>query len=248
MKSPGQTLRAAGRAALRVGAREGPRVRPRTLVAPRDHEGRAPRIKASTASAQHGARPVRALTVRLDRSGRALTTAEIYFEHYRASFGNKRMWSPIVVTPPSSSPGDGACCSRRWAKTALPVASTVYTANGLLGEYYHARGRCPPAGRMAAGVLQHPDGPADHRPRADDHGRRHGPSRRRSCAGRTEGGGRELCVVPTICPTCGRTASPAIPAGCPASAGRHPADDRPLSGLRRPRCQTQWDLATTRRS
>src|SRR5690348_10895393 len=30
----------------------------------------------------------------------AVTTAEIYFEHYRASFGNKWMWSPIIVTPP----------------------------------------------------------------------------------------------------------------------------------------------------
>ncbi|ETW24811.1 hypothetical protein MGAST_06330 [Mycobacterium gastri 'Wayne'] len=29
-----------------------------------------------------------------------VTTAEVYFEHYRASFGNKWMWSPIVVTPP----------------------------------------------------------------------------------------------------------------------------------------------------
>ncbi|MHB8533599.1 MAG: hypothetical protein ACYDC2_12850, partial [Solirubrobacteraceae bacterium] len=29
-----------------------------------------------------------------------VTTAEVYVEHYRASFGNKVMWSPIVVTPP----------------------------------------------------------------------------------------------------------------------------------------------------
>ena len=27
-----------------------------------------------------------------------VTTAEVYLEHYRASFGNKMMWAPIVVT------------------------------------------------------------------------------------------------------------------------------------------------------
>jgi hypothetical protein len=70
----------------------------------------------------------------------AVTTAEIYFEHYRASFGNKWMWSPIVVTPPVMIAGIGGVFSRRWAKTALPVTALVYTANGLLGEFFHARG------------------------------------------------------------------------------------------------------------
>ncbi|MFZ0216741.1 MAG: hypothetical protein WAM30_12470 [Candidatus Dormiibacterota bacterium] len=69
-----------------------------------------------------------------------VTTAEIYFEHYRASFGNKMMWSPIVVTPPVIVAGIGGVFSRRWAKTALPVTAAIYTLNGLVGEYYHARG------------------------------------------------------------------------------------------------------------
>ena len=30
--------------------------------------------------------------------------------------------------------------SRKWAKTYLPITALIYTANGLLGEYYHARG------------------------------------------------------------------------------------------------------------
>jgi hypothetical protein len=80
-----------------------------------------------------------------------VTTAEIYFEHYRASFGNKWMWSPIIVTPPVMVAGVMGVFSRRWAKTALPVASLVYTANGLLGEYFHARGvaRRPGGWRLA---------------------------------------------------------------------------------------------------
>ena len=70
----------------------------------------------------------------------AVTTAEIYLEHYRASFGNKMMWSPIIVTPPVMVAGIGGVFSRKWAKTYLPITALIYTANGLLGEYYHARG------------------------------------------------------------------------------------------------------------
>ena len=82
----------------------------------------------------------------------AVTTAEIYLEHYRASFGNKMMWSPIIVTPPVMIAGIGGVFSRKWAKTYLPITAAVYTANGLLGEYYHARGvaRKPGGWRMAS--------------------------------------------------------------------------------------------------
>jgi hypothetical protein len=69
-----------------------------------------------------------------------VTTSEVYLEHYRASFGHKMMWAPVVVTPPVVVAGIGGVFSRRWAKRYLPVAAAIYTANGLLGEYYHARG------------------------------------------------------------------------------------------------------------
>ena len=52
--------------------------------------------------------------------GALVTTAEVYFEHYKASFGNKMMWSPIVVTPPVVIAGIGGVFSERWAKTWLP--------------------------------------------------------------------------------------------------------------------------------
>ena len=82
----------------------------------------------------------------------AVTTAEIYFEHYRASFGNKMMWSPIVVTPPVVVAGIGGVFSRKWAKTWLPLTAGIYTLNGALGEYYHARGvaRRPGGWRLAS--------------------------------------------------------------------------------------------------
>ncbi len=72
--------------------------------------------------------------------GALVTSTEIYFEHYRASFGNKWMWSPIVVTPPVVVAGAAGVFSKRWAKRWLPITSAVYAANGLMGEYFHARG------------------------------------------------------------------------------------------------------------
>jgi hypothetical protein len=84
--------------------------------------------------------------------GALVTTAEIYFEHYKASFGNKMMWSPIVVTPPVVVAGIGGVFSRKWAKTWLPLTAGIYTLNGVVGEYYHARGvaRKPGGWRLAS--------------------------------------------------------------------------------------------------
>jgi hypothetical protein len=81
-----------------------------------------------------------------------ITTAEVYLEHYKASFGNKWMWSPVLVTPPVVVAGVGGVFSRRWAKTALPAAAAVYALNGLAGEYFHARGvaRKPGGWRLAS--------------------------------------------------------------------------------------------------
>ena len=82
----------------------------------------------------------------------AVTTAEIFLEHYKASFGNKWMWSPILVTPPVVVAGVGGVFSRKWAKTALPITAAIYTVNGLMGEYFHARGvaRKPGGWKMAS--------------------------------------------------------------------------------------------------
>jgi hypothetical protein len=88
-----------------------------------------------------------------------VTTSEVYIEHYRASFGNKMMWSPIVVTPPVVIAGVAGVYSKRWAKTALPVASAIYMLNGLIGEYYHARGVARRPGGFAQASYNIPMGP-----------------------------------------------------------------------------------------
>ena len=69
-----------------------------------------------------------------------ITTIEVYYEHYRGGFGNKMMWSPIVVTPPVVLAGIGGIFSKRTAKTALPISAAVYAVDGLVGVYYHVRG------------------------------------------------------------------------------------------------------------
>ncbi len=88
-----------------------------------------------------------------------VTGAEVYLEHYKASFGNKVMWSPILVTPPLVIAGIGGVFSKRWAKTALPVAAGIFTLNGLAGEYYHARGVARRPGGWAMASYNLPMGP-----------------------------------------------------------------------------------------
>lgn len=69
-----------------------------------------------------------------------LATSEVYYEHYKGSFGNKFMWSPIVVTPPIVVAGIAGIFSRRAAKTWLPITSAIYTATALAGLFFHIRG------------------------------------------------------------------------------------------------------------
>jgi len=88
-----------------------------------------------------------------------VTGAEVYLEHYKASFGNKVMWSPILVTPPLVVAGIGGVFSKRWAKTALPVASAIFALNGLAGEYFHARGVARKPGGWALASYNLPMGP-----------------------------------------------------------------------------------------
>jgi hypothetical protein len=76
----------------------------------------------------------------LTAAGALVTAAEIFFEHDSASFGNKMMWIPVALGPVGAAAGVAGFCSRRLAKTALPLASAAIVANGVQGFYLHARG------------------------------------------------------------------------------------------------------------
>lgn len=88
-----------------------------------------------------------------------VTTAEIYIEHYRGSFGNKAMWIPIVITPPVVVGGIAGIFSKRCAKTVLPAAAIVYGLTGLAGEYFHARGVSRKPGGWSNATYNVPMGP-----------------------------------------------------------------------------------------
>jgi hypothetical protein len=70
----------------------------------------------------------------------AITGAEIFLEHDRASFSNRMMWLPVALTPIVSVAAIGGVFNKRIAKTALPAASALVLANGVQGTYLHLRG------------------------------------------------------------------------------------------------------------
>ena len=65
---------------------------------------------------------------------------EIYLEHYKGSFGDKWMWTPIFLTPPLTAAGVAGVVSERHARTTLPAVSAVYALDGAIGVYTHLRG------------------------------------------------------------------------------------------------------------
>ena len=65
---------------------------------------------------------------------------EIYLEHYKGSFGDKWMWTPIWLTPPLTAAGIAGFVSPRAARTVLPLFGALYALDGLIGIYTHVRG------------------------------------------------------------------------------------------------------------
>jgi hypothetical protein len=66
--------------------------------------------------------------------------AEIYVEHFRGSFGDKWMWTPVVLSPALTAAGVAAMHSERAARTVLPLVSALYCLDGLIGVYTHVQG------------------------------------------------------------------------------------------------------------
>ena len=66
--------------------------------------------------------------------------AEIYLEHYKGSYADRWMWTPIVATPALVAAGVAGVFSERAARTVLPLAGAVYAADGLAGMVTHLRG------------------------------------------------------------------------------------------------------------
>jgi hypothetical protein len=65
---------------------------------------------------------------------------EIYLEHYKGSFGDKWMWTPVVLTPPLTAAGIAGVVSERAARTVLPAVSALYALDGIVGLITHVQG------------------------------------------------------------------------------------------------------------
>ncbi len=65
---------------------------------------------------------------------------EIYLEHYKGSFGDKWMWTPIWLTPAVTAAGIAGVVSERAARTVLPAVSALYALDGAIGVWTHVRG------------------------------------------------------------------------------------------------------------
>jgi hypothetical protein len=73
-------------------------------------------------------------------AGALVSGVEIYFEHDKASFGNRWMWAPVALAPVVAAAGAAGAMNERAAHTVLPALSMLVIANGLQGTYLHARG------------------------------------------------------------------------------------------------------------
>ena len=65
---------------------------------------------------------------------------EVYLEHYKGSFGDKWMWTPIVLTPPLTAAGIAGFYSERAAKRWLPLFGALFALDGVIGIVTHVRG------------------------------------------------------------------------------------------------------------
>jgi hypothetical protein len=96
---------------------------------------------------------------------------EIYFEHFRGSFGDKWMWTPVALSPLLTAAGVAAVRSRRAARTVLPAISALYCLDGLVGVYTHIEGVRKRPGGFSEPLYNIVMGPPGYRANAGE--RRH---------------------------------------------------------------------------
>jgi hypothetical protein len=69
-----------------------------------------------------------------------LSGLEVLTEHYRGSYSQRIMYSPIILSPALLVAGLWAALSKRAARTVLPVVSVLTILDGVVGFAFHVRG------------------------------------------------------------------------------------------------------------
>lgn len=69
-----------------------------------------------------------------------LAGLEVTYEHYRGSYGQQVMYTPVLISPILTIAGIWGVFSRRAARTVLPIVSLITMLDGVVGFYFHVRG------------------------------------------------------------------------------------------------------------
>ena len=69
-----------------------------------------------------------------------LSGLEVAYEHYRGSYSQRVMYTPVILSPTLFVAAVAGAANRKAARTVLPVVSAVAVADGLVGFAFHVRG------------------------------------------------------------------------------------------------------------
>jgi hypothetical protein len=69
-----------------------------------------------------------------------LAGLEVTYEHYRGSYGQQVMYTPVLIGPILAIAGIWGAFNRRAARTVLPIVSLITMLDGVVGFYFHVRG------------------------------------------------------------------------------------------------------------
>jgi hypothetical protein len=70
----------------------------------------------------------------------ALSGLEVAYEHYRGSYSNRIMYTPVILSQALLAAGVYATMNRRAARTILPAVSALTLADCVIGFGFHIRG------------------------------------------------------------------------------------------------------------
>ncbi len=65
---------------------------------------------------------------------------EVAYEHYRGSYSQRIMYTPVILSGLLAVVGVWSAFNRKVARTILPVVSTVMFLDGIIGFIFHIRG------------------------------------------------------------------------------------------------------------
>jgi hypothetical protein len=69
-----------------------------------------------------------------------LSGLEVTYEHYRGSYNQQVMYTPVLLSAALAAAGVWSALNRRVAHTVLPLLSALTVIDGVVGFYFHVRG------------------------------------------------------------------------------------------------------------